>query len=245
LAFGDYIIYVDESGSPNLKDIDPQNPLFTLAFCIFNKTHYTRQIVPEVQDLKFRFWGEDGVIFRSYDIRKERGPFSILRDPAVRLDFVERVNATIAAADFTLIAAVIRKDVLVKRYVDPGDPYEIAMTFCMERTARWLDDRHQGAFDTHIVFEQRGQPADSLLELAFRRVCDGANQYKELPNMKFVLRDKKHNSTGLQFADLVAYPVSRKVANPAQANRAYDIIRGKFRRSYYDKIEGYGLKVFP
>lgn len=245
MDFSDFIIYVDESGSPSLKDIDPQNPLFTLAFCIFQKNHYTRQIVPEVQELKFRFWGEDGIVLRSYDIRKERGPFSILRDPAVRLDFIERVNATIAAADFVLIAAVINKDVLTRRYVEPSDPYEIAMTFCMERAARWLTDRHQHAFVTHVVFEQRGQPADSNLELAFRRVCDGANQHGAMPNLRFVLRDKKHNSTGLQFADLVAYPVSRKVSNPSQANRAYDIVEGKFRRSYYGKIEGYGLKVFP
>lgn len=245
MAFGEYIVYVDESGSPSLKDIDPQNPMFTLAFCIFRKTHYTRHIVPEVQDLKFRFWGEDGVILRSYDIRKERGPFAILRDAAVRENFLEQMNATIRNAEFVLIAAVIRKDLLVRKYSDPNDPYEIAMTFCMERVARWLHEHDQDGLTTHIAFEQRGHPADRDLELAFRRVCDGANQYGDMPDLAFVLRDKKHNSTGLQFADLVAYPISRKAVNSEQPNRAFDIIANKFRCSAAGKIEGYGLKIFP
>jgi hypothetical protein len=30
----DYIIYVDESGDHSLTSIDPQFPVFTLAFCI-------------------------------------------------------------------------------------------------------------------------------------------------------------------------------------------------------------------
>ena len=35
---GDSIAYVDESGDHGLKNIDPQHPVFTLAFCIVEKT---------------------------------------------------------------------------------------------------------------------------------------------------------------------------------------------------------------
>ena len=34
LLFSDHIIFVDESGDHSLKSIDPQYPIFALAFCI-------------------------------------------------------------------------------------------------------------------------------------------------------------------------------------------------------------------
>jgi len=36
-GFSDYIIHVDESGDHSLESIDPNYPVFVLAFCIFNK----------------------------------------------------------------------------------------------------------------------------------------------------------------------------------------------------------------
>jgi hypothetical protein len=57
--------------------------------------------------------------------------------------------------------------------------------------------------------------------------------------------DKKHNSTGLQFADLVAHAIARRVIAPDQPNRAYDIIEKKFRKDGKGNATGYGLKIFP
>ena len=57
--------------------------------------------------------------------------------------------------------------------------------------------------------------------------------------------DKKHNSSGLQLADLVAHPIGRHAINPSQPNRAYDIVEPKFRRGPKGQIDGFGLKNFP
>ncbi|MDQ6991340.1 MAG: DUF3800 domain-containing protein [Mariprofundaceae bacterium] len=38
--FSDYIVYVDESGDHGLQNIDPNYPIFVLAFCIFHKNYY-------------------------------------------------------------------------------------------------------------------------------------------------------------------------------------------------------------
>lgn len=65
-----------------------------------------------------------------------------------------------------------------------------------------------------------------------------------MPNLEIRFMDKKHNSTGLQVADLVAYPIARHVVKPDQPNRAYELIEPKIR-SYRGRIYGYGLKVFP
>ena len=66
-----------------------------------------------------------------------------------------------------------------------------------------------------------------------------------MPNLDIRFMDKKHNSTGLQFADLVAQPIARRVIAPDQPNRAYDIIEKKFRKDGKGNVTGYGLKIFP
>lgn len=71
MAYSDYTIFVDESGDHGLKTIDPNYPVFVLAFCIFRKNSYTNDVVPAVQKFKFHHFGHDVVILHSHEIRKE------------------------------------------------------------------------------------------------------------------------------------------------------------------------------
>jgi hypothetical protein len=100
--------------------------------------------------------------------------------------------------------------------------------------------RHFG-HDQIILHERE----DAELELEFRRVCDGQNALGSRLPFTVVMADKKCNSAGLQLADLIARPIGRRILDPAQPNRAYDIIERKFRRSPAGMVDGWGLKVFP
>lgn len=245
MPYSDYIVYVDESGDHGLQNINPQNPVFVLAFCIFEKQAYADQVVPSIQRLKFEYFGHDAVILHSYEIRNQRNDFRILNDRELRTRFINSVNDVVAAAPMTLIAAAIDKNRHVQRYVQPTDPYAISLTFCIERLQRFLVERGQADHTTHIMVEKRGPAEDQTLELAFRRICDGANMAGRMPNLDIRFMDKRHNSSGLQLADLVAYPIARRVVDPNQPNRAYDVLEPKFRRSPGGNINGYGLKIFP
>ena len=66
-----------------------------------------------------------------------------------------------------------------------------------------------------------------------------------MPNLDIRFMDKKHNSTGLQLADLVAHPIGRHAIDPDQPNRAFDILKPKFRRGPAGLVKGFGLKIFP
>lgn len=145
----------------------------------------------------------------------------------------------------TIIAAVIKKDALVQRYAHPANPYEIALMFCLERAYAFLKDHGQQARKTHIVVERRGNNEDRDLELEFRRICDGANQWGKLQCFDIIFADKKANSAGLQIADLTARPIGLKVLRPNQDNRAYEIIRKKLRKSPVGRVRGWGIKDFP
>jgi hypothetical protein len=245
VSFSDYIVYVDESGDHNLATINPQSPVFVLAFCIFEKEAYRTIAVPSIQSLKFEFWGHDCAILHSHEIRKARGDFNILLNPHTRAHFIDRVNDVMAALPMTVIAAVIDKPRHVRRYREPNNPYEIALAFCMERLQRWLAEQRQDDRLSHVIVERHGKTEDEALELEFRRIAAGRNLTGRMPNLDIRFMDKKHDSTGLQIADLVAHPIGRHVINPQQSNRAFDLIEPKLRRSNTGVVRGYGLKVFP
>jgi len=122
MEFSDYIVYADESGDHSLTSINPQHPVFVLAFCVVRKSTYIDNIVPAFQRLKFGFWGHDSVVLHSHEIRKEHGDFHILRAADIRVAFLDQLNGVIAAADFTIIAAVIDKQRHFARYTERPPP---------------------------------------------------------------------------------------------------------------------------
>lgn len=243
--FSDYIVYVDESGDHGLVSIDPEYPVFVLVFCIFQKQEYIDKIVPELARFKMQFWGHSEVVLHEHDFRKPKNEFTILFDAAVRQTFMNELNALISNTSFTVVASVIDKKKLMSQYSKPDNPYEISLSFGLERVFRHLDDIGQSNGQTPVIVERRGTREDKELELSFRRIRDGANYLSKKLPYELVMIDKKANSTGLQIADLTARPIGIKTLRPNQPNRAYDVILQKLRKSRKGDIRGWGLKVFP
>lgn len=243
--FSDYIVYVDESGDHGLDRIDRDYPVFVLAFCIFAKSDYAQTVAPAVQRLKFKWFGHDIVVLHEREIRQQVPPFAFLKSEAVRAVFMRDLEAVVANAPFTLVAAVIDKLRLKERYRHPGNPYELSLRFCMERTQAFLHDRGAADRFTHLVVERRGAVEDAALELAFHRHRGLTTRFGPMDCFRLVFADKKVNSAGLQLADLIARPVGRHVLRPEQANRAFDVLSPKFRCGPAGQVQGYGLKVFP
>jgi hypothetical protein len=242
--FDDYIVFVDESGDHGMASIDPSYPMFVLAFCVFEKHAYATRTTPAVVQFKFTHFGHDQVILHETDIRKNRGPFTLLRDPNRRDAFLNDLNELMRGAEFTLIASAIRKHEHRARYAEPPHPYHTAMGFGLERV--YLELRGRGCREgtTNLLFERRGGKEDAELEAEFERICARNATGAALP-FSAVMCDKRCNSAGLQLADLVARPIGRRILAPTQPNRAYDILRTKFRRDPHGDARGWGLKVFP
>jgi hypothetical protein len=244
MHYSESIVYVDESGDHGLSTIDPGYPVFVLSFCIFDKTAYRTRIVPAFIELKFEHFGHDMVVFHEREIRKMLGVFAVLTVPERRRAFLTELSSAMNEADFMIVAAIIDKRALLEKYRLPNNPYDIALTFCMERTFAALKSCGQHASVTPIIVESRGKRPDAELRSTFERVISGANRWGRLP-FQLVFADKKTNSTGLQIADLVAHPIGRNVIDPSVPSRAYAIVEKKFRRSARGTIHGYGRKVFP
>ena len=235
--FSDFIIFADETGDHGLVSIDEQFPVFALAFCILRKDDYVDTIVPAMQRLKMAVWGHDQIIFHEHDIRKEKGPFGLLRtDPSLRAWLMDELSRLVAEAPMQLVVSIIDKKQLTQKYSNPYNPYEIAMLFCMERTLGYLLGQGQTGRRVTVAFESRGKREDAELELEFRRICDNQGNwgYKQTNFQEIAFEhlfvDKKSNTAGLQLADLVARPLALRYLRPAQPNRAAEIIQGKVLR---------------
>lgn len=239
----DYLVFVDESGDHGLETIDPQYPVFVLAFCLIPMSEYARRVLPAIAEFKFRHFGHDQVVLHERDIRKDIGDFAILRDRQRKAQFIEELTALIAGFQFTVIASAIRKDRLVDRYRYPNNPYEIALGLGLERVSRFL--LRAGSGTTRVIVECRGKREDDELELEFRRVCAGANYRNDTLALEPRFVPKAANVPGLQLADLIARPIGRHILAADQPNRAFEVISSKLDRSPTGVIAGWGLKVFP
>ena len=243
--FSDYIVYVDESGDHSLASINQQFPLFALVFCIFRVERYIRDIVPAAQQVKFEFFGHDQIILHEIDIRGHNPPFGLLQHEGIRERFLGRLSDLVEHAEMTVIAAVIDKQRMVDAHAGADDPYNLALRSCMERLQMLLHDAGASEQTTQIVFESRGASEDRRLRTTFGEVRQGSNAVGVMPNLRYQFVSKRANSTGLQFADLIARPIALHTLRPGQRNRAYDVIAPKLWRDANGNVDGYGLKVFP
>lgn len=247
--FSNYICYVDESGDHGLETVDPNYPLFVLAFCVFHKRHYVQVVAPAIETFKFRHFGYDTVVLHENEIRKEKGDFKF-NDRQHKHAFIEELTQIIQGSNFILLSCVIDKLRLRERSQREGNPYHLALGFCLETLYELILEKKQEGFPTHIVVECRGKKEDRDLAVEFGRICDGANRWAKPLPFFIVFADKRANSSGLQLADLVARPIGLSVLRPAERNRAFEVLRQKFfcrggRRNVGVGFEGYGHKIFP
>ncbi len=230
-SFNNYLVFADEAGDHLLKPHYPEFPLFVLAFCIIERAHYANFIVPQLLNIKLKYFQDSHVIFHERDIRKHTGDFSFLTNSNIRTSFFNDLNNFMEQAQFNVISSVIQKERLQATYLKPENPYTLGVTFCIERLLYFLNNHNQ-LLPTTIAFEARGKKEDEELELACLRLIQ-LTDYSRRFDVKII--PKISNCCGLQLADLIARPIGRFVLNPTQANRAYNILEAKID----------SLKIFP
>ena len=234
-----FVVYFDEVGNPTLDASDRDFPVFAIALFICEQDCYVNEIVPRVNRLKFEYFGHEGVILHSRDIRKAQGDFGFLTNPQRRQAFLKDLTEIMDTCQYRLLAVAIRKDELTARYRYPDDPYDLALLFAMERLVSVLEAARQR--QVTIVAEKRGQKEDRDLHVAFQRIVTRGSGFvsaERFQRIEFTLRflPKSFNIIGTQLADLAAYPIARWVLDRKKLNPAFEVVRGHLCRQ---------LKIFP
>jgi hypothetical protein len=132
------LMFLDESGDHSLEKIDATYPVFVLAGCVFDFDYYHSVVEPAIQALKRKHFGNSDIILRSYDIRKQKGSFSILVDKKKREEFYADLNKEMIGLKYVIIAAAINKHDFKKQYSAPNNPYHLCFRFIMERAIMFI-----------------------------------------------------------------------------------------------------------
>ena len=137
---------------------------------------YENKLVPMVNRLKFDYFGHECVIIHSRDIRKAQGDFGFLTDPAKRQPFYERINEIMSVPGYDLIASVIKKQDHKEKYgMQATNPYDLALTFALERLLPLLEK--EGQTEAYLVAEARGKKEDDELRLSFLNIVTYGTYY--------------------------------------------------------------------
>ena len=242
-------VFIDESGDHSLANINQDFPIFALLGLIINENEY-KKLCDEVDSFKVKYFKSTEVILHSREIRKCEGPFAILFDLETKKNFYEDLNTIIKKHDFMLVASAILKQKHIDQYGKlADDPYEIALTFVLERILFESDARRNNE-TIDVIIESRGRREDSKLADRYNELLyKGSSQVTSERFIKTFCSEinfkrKKENDIGLQIADLCAYPVARHVLYPKEPYPSFDIVEGKIRKGKKG-IDGYGLKIFP
>jgi hypothetical protein len=239
--FSDYLVFADESGDHSLSAIDPNYPIFVLAFIIIHKDEYINNLLPKIQNLKLEIWGHEQVILHEREIRQKERDFTLLNNREINNYFLGKLTNIISEVDFKIISSIVCKNKLKEKYTTPHNPYDISLLFCMETILDYLCKYNQKSKDIYINFESRGKDEDKSLELEFLKIATNQKTWgyknKDFKQVSFIYKSvsKRCNSAGLQLADLIARPIGTKYLNPNTDNRAINILENKILKR----------KVFP
>lgn len=206
-----------------------------------------RKLEDEFNALKMEFWGNQNVIIHSREIRRCKNEFINLLDPDTKARFYERVNTILSQNDvYVVVACTILKEPFIRLFSNTEDVYGLSLSYLIERSIFCVDDNCESAY-IDIIFEKRGKIEDRTLTKFYNGLRVTGTKWVEPERLQerigaFTSRAKKENIIGLQIADLIAYPIARKVLNPEAANPAFEIIRPSIYSSHGAML---GFKVIP
>ncbi len=240
------MLYLDESGSHDMKSVDPKWPVFALVGVLVEEMHYVQDIAPAVKSLKWKFGIGGDTALHSRDIRRQEGAFSFLSNSPTRSAFYEGINAIFDGTELSLFAILVDKLKLGETYLLPPDPYHMSLSLLLSSVCE-IDRDHGGRmpFVKTIVAERRGKTEDRQLQAEYQRlrqvglvsydVADVRRRRPEVVRRVFPHRinflGKTRAIAGLELADLAAYPIARAFVNQDWNNPAFCVIKRKLKRS--------------
>jgi hypothetical protein len=244
-----YHFFLDETGDHGLSYIDKNFPLFLLCGCLMGEDKL-KEIEDKINAFKLKYFKTTEVVLHSREIRKCEGAFQILFDLKLKAKFYADLNKLLEEAEYKIMGSGINKEEYIRRYGKGAkDPYSLSFSFLIERLIFCLDNLDKKA-KVDIKAELRGKKEDEILLAHFNSILDRGTFYVSPERLRekilsFKFYSKRENITGLQIADLSAYPLARHLLNPKEPYIPFSIIEEKIYCNKDGEYEGWGLKVFP
>lgn len=257
-----YRIYIDEVGTSDLKSSkDPNHRFLCLTGVIFELDSIRSSIHTEIESIKLKYFDshpDDPVILHRKEIINKKYPFHNLKNKDVDNAFSAELLELFQKWDYTVISVLIDKYEHQQKYATwRYDPYHYCMEIILERYYRFLMDN--GAVGD-VMVESRGGKEDTRLKKSYHRIYTEGTAYiestvlqKVLTSSQLKVKSKKLNVSGLQVADLLAFPARRymfkyyKIQDDDRITfneKIIEILKTKFYKRG-NKTEGWGIKLLP
>jgi hypothetical protein len=228
---GDYVFYGDESGDPNMQIVAPEYPAFALTFCAFSKRDYINHVTRQIKSFKFAYWGHETVVLHGKKIRRKDEDFVFLRNKTLQEQFLSDLTLTIRTIPFTIISTEVDKRHLQDIDCAHPDLYDLFFEITLKKIYLFLEEKQQQGKVTHLVIESRTFHDNQILARAFQRILEENKEQQDAYPVQLVFVDKRTNCLGLQVADLVAYPIARKIFNREEKYLSFEeIVKPKLYR---------------
>jgi hypothetical protein len=243
-----YLAFVDESGDPGLRSVNPEYPMFCLAAIVCLERDYTTRIEPQVRQFKHSHLESDAARLNSRLIAKQHGPFAPLAAREKRRQFGQALSDLLTGLPLTLVAACLNKRMHKVEYgAFSRGAYEFALPFVMERLVYLMSARHDGVA---VSVQSHGAREDAALKAVWQR-HQAAGSYYHAPTefgsrlAKLDFRRLPDTSAGLQLADLAANACARFVLDPERPNGVFSALSAKLYQGTFTEPDRFGLKVIP
>ena len=205
-------LYLDESGDPNERIVNPSYPVFVLGGVILDDD-YAQTVVQEAVDgLKSALFGRSDFILHTAEIVHRQGIYQRLNDPGFRREFLTRLNRMMRELEYDVLAAAKLQTAARATQHDTG--IHVYTTCFRELVGRFSHaiGRHGGK--GNIIVERRGPRFDTLVRLEWRRLRVTGSRYASPAATRQRLgtlthRGKPDRIAGLELADLVVAPIGR------------------------------------
>ena len=254
-------LYLDEAGDHTYRDLSYVSHRYLgLLGCLFERDNDYKFADRELNELKKEFWPKPDpdrpVIFHREEMVHCKGYFSIFKDQDVRQRFDERLLAFLARQKFVIINVILDKKTHVDRYKNPINPYQYCLTAMLERYCGWLKFRNVYG---DVMAESRGGQEDQQLKKVYSGIFSGGTNQRSDPDFfnqvltsrEIKIKPKVANISGLQIADILAYPLKEKLfyTEGIRTNnflgtfneRIFNAVKMKYNQQFFSgKVRGYG-----
>lgn len=254
-------LYIDESGDHTFGPStvgQPHKQYLCLLGCAIEADYYTTDFTLAFEKLKTTHFAHDQdekIVFHREELKARSGLFSCLKDKDKAHAFDSDFIALLKSAQFRAFAVLVDKATTRGKNFGPlpSHPYHIGLLAMMERYCGWLAFTGR---EGDVLAESRGGREDTALKSAYRTVYDSGTRYhskdffqQALTSKEIKLKKKEHNISGLQLADLLAYPARRQLLCDIKKGNVptgitktvADILETKYNHQVYDgRVFGYG-----
>ncbi|MCL2486388.1 MAG: DUF3800 domain-containing protein [Oscillospiraceae bacterium] len=223
----------------------PANPYFCFAGYIAKRSDYADRLIPEINALKEKHFGNTKVIMHYTEMKSNKGDFSGFKDSATRNKFYTDFVEVLSSFDITIIGVYYDEKLMKSAFGKGGKTnYDIAFRHLLENYLHFL--KGVGGIGS-ICIESRTFNENMYLQSNYFEYINSGSIYyspddtkKHLASIGFIA--KEDNCVGLQIADILPSRLMRIVNGRRDNYRLDATIKEKIYKNGTDLQPVVGLK---